>query len=316
MQDSNISTQSARTTTTKSDTKRSYKRKSADDEPEDPTVILTDYSEKSIGVFGNTYPIKDHIMSLGGKFNKSLKFEEGNKAGWILSKLKRVEFEKWLRAQNIPIKGDLGEGGPNKKGRTLNEDDSDVKVKGEDSAQVKEEDAAKKEEDAFSGITIITDYTSTDFAVVGNTRDHKSILIEHGGVFNLYIDFHGTRVKGYLVPTPKLADVMNAFLAANVEVRFNKAVSTAPVPVTVDVPIPTNVIDKANEPAIFVVDYSQKSIAVYGETVAIKNELMKIGGKYNRYLTYKDQKRPGWIVPKKLKDSVQALIDLYLKTKN
>ncbi len=62
------------------------------------TVIsIQNYSEKAIAVFGETKPIKDHLLNIGGKFNPSLKGENDTKrAGWIFPKSKVAEVRKIL----------------------------------------------------------------------------------------------------------------------------------------------------------------------------------------------------------------------------
>lgn len=47
-----------------------------------------------------------------------------------------------------------------------------------------------------------------------------------------------------------------------------------------------------------IVDYSEKAVAVFGDTKAIKDELKSIGGKFNPRLNYNGGKRAGWVFPK------------------
>lgn len=59
---------------------------------------------------------------------------------------------------------------------------------------------------------------------------------------------------------------------------------------------------------VFVIDYTEKSIAVFGNTKPYIEELKNIGGKYNHNLKYKDGTSPGWIFPKTKHLSVKQLI--------
>ena len=59
----------------------------------------------------------------------------------------------------------------------------------------------------------------------------------------------------------------------------------------------------------FIIQYSQRSIAVFGDTKSIKNELKKMGGVFNSSLKYNDQKRPGWIFMNYMRQDVQKLIE-------
>lgn len=52
-------------------------------------------------------------------------------------------------------------------------------------------------------------------------------------------------------------------------------------------------------------DYSERSFAVYGDTMPFKEELKRIGGKYNSNL----RGQRGWIFPMKKKPEVIALIN-------
>lgn len=70
---------------------------------------------------------------------------------------------------------------------------------------------------------------------------------------------------------------------------------------------------KAAEPVavpegLEIVDYSENAIAVFGETKSIKDELKKLGGKFNPALKNNGEKRAGWIFPKKQADKVRALL--------
>lgn len=63
---------------------------------------------------------------------------------------------------------------------------------------------------------------------------------------------------------------------------------------------------------IEIVDYSEKSIAVFGNTIAIKDKLKEMGGKYNANLKKDknvDIKEPGWIFIKSKKDEVSKFIE-------
>lgn len=56
------------------------------------------------------------------------------------------------------------------------------------------------------------------------------------------------------------------------------------------------------------VDYSEKAIAVFGDTKAIKEQLKELGGRFNPALNYNGEKRAGWIFSKKKADEVRNLM--------
>lgn len=57
------------------------------------------------------------------------------------------------------------------------------------------------------------------------------------------------------------------------------------------------------------VDYSEKAIALFGDTREIKDQLKEIGGRFNPYLTKNGSKSPGWIFSKSKADKVRELIN-------
>lgn len=54
---------------------------------------IVDYSRKAIALFGDTKPIKDLLLAIGGKFNPRLTHNGKKKAGWIFQQSKREELE-------------------------------------------------------------------------------------------------------------------------------------------------------------------------------------------------------------------------------
>lgn len=59
-----------------------------------------------------------------------------------------------------------------------------------------------------------------------------------------------------------------------------------------------------------IVDYSEKSIAVFGDTKAIKEQLAALGGRFNKYLTQNGQKCAGWVFSKSKEPELKQLINL------
>jgi hypothetical protein len=57
-------------------------------------AYIVDYSSRSLAVFGDTKPIKEELMNLGGRFNKYLKHDGVTKAGWIFPLKARADVEK------------------------------------------------------------------------------------------------------------------------------------------------------------------------------------------------------------------------------
>ena len=57
-----------------------------------------------------------------------------------------------------------------------------------------------------------------------------------------------------------------------------------------------------------IVDYSEKSCAVIGDTKSIKDDLKQLGCKFNNNLIIDDEKVPGWIFSKKVHNAVEKYL--------
>lgn len=59
-----------------------------------------------------------------------------------------------------------------------------------------------------------------------------------------------------------------------------------------------------------IVDYSEKAIALFGDTKPIKDLLFAMGGKFNPRLTYKETKKAGWIFSKTKREELEGVLNL------
>jgi len=57
-----------------------------------------------------------------------------------------------------------------------------------------------------------------------------------------------------------------------------------------------------------IIGYSDKAIAVFGDTKLIKDQLKAMGGRYNPNLTYEGEKAKGWIFSKGKENQVRSLL--------
>ena len=96
------------------------------------SIQIVNYSEKSIAVLGDTKPIKDHLVALGGKFNPSLTWKEERVSGWIFVLSKKEEVKKVLLAY---ADGSLGDAPVREKNVTRG---NDVKTSGDGFSFTKE----------------------------------------------------------------------------------------------------------------------------------------------------------------------------------
>ena len=61
---------------------------------------------------------------------------------------------------------------------------------------------------------------------------------------------------------------------------------------------------------IEIIDYSERAVAVFGETKPIKEKLKDLGGSFNNYLNYRGEKKPGWIFSKKKEMELRSALNL------
>ncbi len=59
-----------------------------------------------------------------------------------------------------------------------------------------------------------------------------------------------------------------------------------------------------------IVDYSEKAIALFGDTREIKELLKAMGGKFNPRLTYNGGKKAGWIFGLSKRGELNTIINL------
>lgn len=59
-----------------------------------------------------------------------------------------------------------------------------------------------------------------------------------------------------------------------------------------------------------IVDYSEKSVAIFGDTKAIKEQLAALGGCFNKYLTLNGSRCAGWVFQKNKEDDLRRLVNL------
>jgi hypothetical protein len=80
---------------------------------------------------------------------------------------------------------------------------------------------------------------------------------------------------------------------ANICVKVQAATSDAPEAIAGD---------------FIIVDYSEKAIAVFGDTKAVKDQLKALGGRFNPKLTHEGQKKAGWIFSKQKEQELKNLL--------
>ncbi len=57
-----------------------------------------------------------------------------------------------------------------------------------------------------------------------------------------------------------------------------------------------------------VVNYSEKAVALIGDTFSVKDEIKKLGGTFNKSLSIENTKVSGWIFPSNKKQELESFI--------
>ncbi|MDR1895186.1 MAG: fusion protein, partial [Prevotellaceae bacterium] len=80
---------------------------------------------------------------------------------------------------------------------------------------------------------------------------------------------------------------------ANICVKVQEATNTTPETVTGD---------------FVIVNYSEKALAVFGDTRPVKDQLKALGGRFNPKLTHEGGKQAGWIFSKSKEQKIRNLL--------
>jgi len=75
-----------------------------------------------------------------------------------------------------------------------------------------------------------------------------------------------------------------------------------------EVAILRNKAEQAVTENFVIVNYSQKALAVFGDTRPIKKQLRDLGGLFNPKLTHEGQKKAGWIFHKSKEQEVRDFL--------
>ncbi|MDR1584113.1 MAG: fusion protein [Prevotellaceae bacterium] len=80
--------------------------------------------------------------------------------------------------------------------------------------------------------------------------------------------------------------------------------------VCVKVQAKTNATPEVATGGFLIVDYSEKALAVFGDTRPMKDELKALGGRFNPKLTHDDKKQAGWIFMKSKEQELRNLLTI------
>ena len=71
-----------------------------------------------------------------------------------------------------------------------------------------------------------------------------------------------------------------------------------------------NKAEQAVKESFIIVNYSEKALAVFGNTRPVKDQLKAMGGRFNPKLTHEGSKKAGWIFSKSKKQELQIFLTI------
>jgi hypothetical protein len=73
---------------------------------------------------------------------------------------------------------------------------------------------------------------------------------------------------------------------------------------------PPSIVQQGENLQFEIVDYSEKAIALFGDTKEIKETLKNMGGRFNPRLSYNGSKKAGWIFPRIKREALERIVNL------
>ena len=125
-------------------------------------------------------------------------------------------------------------------------------------------------------------------AVIGNSRSIKEKLKKKGAIFHPNFLYKGSKMAAWVISSNE---------KQSVEDMLNGNDSD------------DNGDDESA--SLECLDYSDRSVAVFGDSRPVKEDFKEIGGRFNRYLKRNKSTEPGWVFLKEKKDEVIEIIEEY-----
>jgi hypothetical protein len=150
----------------------------------------------------------------------------------------------------------------------------------------------------------IVDYSEKSIALFGDSKMIKDILKNiSGSRYNPNLKKDGVKTSGWIFPKDKkndLEELINLIqkITKKEEKKEEKNEEKK-----------EDKKEEKKEYNLEIVDYTEKSIVLFGNSFHLKDEIKKISGaRYNANLKKDGVKTPGWLFPKDKKEEVEKLI--------
>lgn len=140
-----------------------------------------------------------------------------------------------------------------------------------------------------------------DLAEAPDSFEHRENYSMGNGYYLAESKFHGYQIRKIPFDPSNKQDCNKLYIAAAEGKYYCIEESTDKTP--------TGSTIKAN--TLEIVEYSEKAIAVFGNTKAVKDDLNTLGGRFNPRLKHPDtnEKTPGWIFSKSKKPTIDEFIN-------
>ena len=158
----------------------------------------------------------------------------------------------------------------------------------------------------------VIDYTSKSIVVTGETKPLKNRLKELGGRFNpnltsgpgwVFNAVHRDKVEAFLKDPKSLGENGST---ATVSKSTDSSSSSSSSKYSAAEDTSKTESNLSNVP--YIVQYSEKSVAVFGDSRGVKDKFKEMNGRFNKFLNYKGIRQAGWIFPHKCKLELQEIL--------
>ena len=141
----------------------------------------------------------------------------------------------------------------------------------------------------------IVKYSDKSFVVMGEGTRSLSAALKTIGSFNRNLKTEdGGKMAGWIVPASRKAKIDE--ILANPLCALEKAETSHAASSEVSTRPP------------FTVTYSEKALAVFGDTKKYKEQFKALNGRFGAKLKYEDKQVPGWVFSAKRKKALQTVL--------
>jgi hypothetical protein len=185
----------------------------------------------------------------------------------------------------------------------------------------------------------IYEYSEKSIAVFGDTKPFKSEFSSIGGRFNPSLRKDGVVTPGWVFKKTSEQDVLRVLRKGGVAVNFEPRVEAPAAVSTTSTALDASEVVKSETPAageakdevpggamgdsrsntdrsqpvstepLQMVEYSDRAVAVYGDSSHLAGAWKVLGGKFNKFLKHEGSTRVGWILPSKHRATISALVE-------